>query len=150
MLLDSLSVVQNLAMPFSLDIEPPSDDLRAQAEALAQEVGLDRSTWDSRVSDLSRTARTRVRLGRALALDPQVLLLEHPTAAVPREDVAAFGLQIRRIVRRAAQPRLALTADRPLLSGMRSRLDARTRDRARLAERRSGWFSRLLRRQTPN
>jgi ABC-type transporter Mla maintaining outer membrane lipid asymmetry ATPase subunit MlaF len=38
-LLEQLSVIQNLAMPFSLEIEPPSADVRARAAALAVEVG---------------------------------------------------------------------------------------------------------------
>ena len=39
-LLDALSVIQNLAMPFTLEIEPPPDDVRIRAEQLAREVGL--------------------------------------------------------------------------------------------------------------
>ena len=38
-LLDQLTVIQNLAMPFTLAIEPPSDEVRARAETLATEVG---------------------------------------------------------------------------------------------------------------
>src|SRR5205807_1268378 len=44
-LLDQLTVVQNLAMPFTLDIEPPPDRERARAEALAREVGLPEPSW---------------------------------------------------------------------------------------------------------
>jgi ABC-type transporter Mla maintaining outer membrane lipid asymmetry ATPase subunit MlaF len=34
--LESMTVVQNLAMPFTLDIEPPPDDVRVRAEGLAR------------------------------------------------------------------------------------------------------------------
>ena len=47
-LLDALSVIQNLAMPFTLEIEPPPDDVRQRAEALAHEVGLAASAWTGR------------------------------------------------------------------------------------------------------
>ena len=39
-LLEAFSVVQNLAVPFSLEIEPPSEAVRERASALAEEVGL--------------------------------------------------------------------------------------------------------------
>lgn len=144
-LLDGLSVVQNLAIPFSLDIEPPSDDLRVKAESLATEVGLERSCWDARVATLSQTARMLVRLGRALALDPQVLLLEHPTAAVPREDVEAFGLQIRRVIEARGAAALALTADRAFAEAAMHRVLIHEPATGRLAAQRPGWLSKLLR-----
>src|SRR5205085_10561960 len=81
-LLDPLSVIQNLALPFTLEIEPPPDDIRARAEALAREVGLAEPSWSRRVGELDAVERARVRLARALALDPAALLLEHVSAAV--------------------------------------------------------------------
>ena len=47
-LLDSLTVVQNLAMPFTLDIEPPAEDVRRRAVALAERVGLDAASSTAR------------------------------------------------------------------------------------------------------
>ena len=44
-LLEQLTVVQNLAMPFTLEIEPPADDIRERAERLAVEVGLPEAAW---------------------------------------------------------------------------------------------------------
>jgi ABC-type transporter Mla maintaining outer membrane lipid asymmetry ATPase subunit MlaF len=68
-LLDGLTVIQNLAMPFSLDIEPPSPELRGRAAALAAEVGLPRDAWDQpgrlarRRRPSSGPARSRARIG---------------------------------------------------------------------------------------
>ena len=39
-LLDSMTALQNLALPFSLDIEPPPPDVVAQASAIAREAGV--------------------------------------------------------------------------------------------------------------
>src|SRR5204862_6782795 len=51
-LLDALTVVQNLAMPYTLEIEPPSADIRARAIAVATETGLPESTFDRPIAEL--------------------------------------------------------------------------------------------------
>ncbi len=138
-LLDAMTVVQNLAMPYSLEIEPPSEEVRERATGLAREVGLAAATWDRPVSELDGASRLRVRLGRALALKPGILLLDHPTAAVERTHVAALGRGMRSIAQRREAALLALTADREFASAVASRvltLDAAT---GRLSERRR-WF----------
>ncbi len=81
-LLDQLTLLQNLAMPFTLDIEPLSDEVRAKAEAIAIEIDLGRDAWDRPIAGLDLDARMRLRLGRALALGPSVLLLEHVSAGL--------------------------------------------------------------------
>src|SRR5450759_1230548 len=50
-LLDALTVIQNLAMPFTLEIEPPPDEVRVRAEALAHEVGLPETSWTKPVAE---------------------------------------------------------------------------------------------------
>jgi ABC-type transporter Mla maintaining outer membrane lipid asymmetry ATPase subunit MlaF len=139
-LLDPLSVVQNLAMPFSLDIEPPSEGLRLKAIALAREVELDEGQWDRPVSELDGTARARVRLGRALALDPDVVLMEHPTATVSRDSVAAFGRVIRAAAERRRAATLSLTADAEFAAAVATRVLNLDPASGRLAERRRGWL----------
>src|SRR5262249_14368867 len=44
-LLDQLTVIQNLAMPFTLEIEPPPEEVRERAELMAVEVGLPPPAW---------------------------------------------------------------------------------------------------------
>ena len=137
-LLDSLSVVQNLAMPFTLEIEPPAEDIRQRAQALAKRAGLPFESLDRPVSELDASGLARVRLGRALALDPAVVILEHATAEVSPEGVAHFGAQCRAL--HAAT--IALTADTEFADVSSDRcltLDPAT---GRLA-RRQGWLSRL-------
>jgi lipoprotein-releasing system ATP-binding protein len=65
-LLDQLTVIQNLAMPFTLEIEPPPDDVRVRAESLAREVGLREAAWGRAVAELNAASRARVRLGRSI------------------------------------------------------------------------------------
>ncbi len=110
-MLEGLTVLQNLAVPFTLDIEPLSDESRLRAAALAREVGLEDASWDRPVGTLDGAARATVRLARALALDPAVLLLEHPTAALDRQDVPALGRRVRSVAARRGAAVVVLTAD---------------------------------------
>ncbi|HEV3140067.1 MAG TPA: ATP-binding cassette domain-containing protein, partial [Vicinamibacterales bacterium] len=110
-LLDELTVIQNLAMPFTLDIEPPPPDVRDRATSLANEVGLPDSVAQRRIADLDAAARLRVRLGRALALGPSLLLLEHASAGLSAADATETGRRIRSVAGRRGAAVLALTVD---------------------------------------
>jgi ABC-type transporter Mla maintaining outer membrane lipid asymmetry ATPase subunit MlaF len=139
-LLDVLTVVQNLAMPYTLEIEPPADDIRQRAVALAKRVGLGEATLDRPVGELEASGLARVRLGRALALDPAVVILEHPTVGMSREAVAELAAQCRTV----PAATIALTADVEFAASVAERcltLDPAT---GRL-DGRSGWFARFRR-----
>jgi ABC-type transporter Mla maintaining outer membrane lipid asymmetry ATPase subunit MlaF len=110
-LLDQLTVVQNLAMPFTLEIEPPPDDVRARASGLAAEVGLSVADTERCVAELDDAGRLRVRLGRAIALDPSLLLLEHASAGLAEVQTAEAGRGIRAIAAGRGAAVLAATAD---------------------------------------
>jgi predicted ABC-type transport system involved in lysophospholipase L1 biosynthesis ATPase subunit len=110
-LLDSLTVIQNLAMPFTLDIEPPPGDVRVRAEGLAREVGLPVASWTKPLAELDAESRVRVRLGRAIALNPDVLLLEHASAPVGRDTVAQLGADMRAVAARRGCALVAVAAD---------------------------------------
>jgi polar amino acid transport system ATP-binding protein len=144
-MLEGLTMLQNLAVPFTLDIEPLSEESRQRAAALAREVGLPEAQWDTPVGTLDGAARACVRLARALALDPAVLLLEHPTATVDRQDVAALGRRVRSVADRRGAAVLTLTADTVFadsLGGRTVTLDAATGNLN--ARRANGWFGRWL------
>jgi ABC-type transporter Mla maintaining outer membrane lipid asymmetry ATPase subunit MlaF len=138
-LLDQLTVVQNLAMPFTLDIEPPPDAERARAEALAQEVGLSPVAWTRPLTELDADAAVRVRLGRAIALDPAVLLLEHATARLTRESAAPFGAAVRAIAERRGIALVAITADEAFGRAVAARVLTLEPATGRLKER-GRWF----------
>jgi ABC-type transporter Mla maintaining outer membrane lipid asymmetry ATPase subunit MlaF len=111
-LLEELTAEQNMAMPLSLDITEMSDALRAQVRQLADEVSLDASELSARTGTLPAAARLRIRLARALALGPKVLLAEHPNASIPPEDAPAFAADFARVIERRGLGSLVLTADR--------------------------------------
>jgi len=139
-LLEQLSVVQNLAMPFTLDVEPPPDDVRRRAESLADEVGLTRAAFDVRVAEIGAAAQARVRLGRALALDPAILVLEHATATLARDAATAFGRDVRAIAGRRGVAVVAATADDTFAGSVAARVLAHDPATGALAERRRRWF----------
>jgi predicted ABC-type transport system involved in lysophospholipase L1 biosynthesis ATPase subunit len=110
-LLDALTVIQNLAMPFTLEIEPPPGHVRERAELLAREVGLAEASWTRPVAELDAAGWLRVRFGRAIALEPAILLLEHASARLPREHVAAAGAHMRAVAAARGMALVAATAD---------------------------------------
>jgi len=140
-LLDQLTVTQNLAMPFTLEVEPPPDEVRAQAEALAAEVRVAREAWAQPVASTTADVRARVRLGRALALDPALLLLEHASATLASTEAAAFGRDVRAIAERRGAAVLVLTADESFAIAAAARVFRFEAASGRLTPRRARrWF----------
>jgi ABC-type ATPase involved in cell division len=78
-LLETMSVAANLALPLTTSVDPMSDDTRRAVEALADDVGLPRARLDLPCSSLNALDRLRLHFARALALGPALMLLEHPT-----------------------------------------------------------------------
>jgi predicted ABC-type transport system involved in lysophospholipase L1 biosynthesis ATPase subunit len=141
-LLEALTVIQNLAMPFTLEIEPPPDHVRQRAESLACEVGLPEASWTQPVASLDPSGWLRVRLGRAIALAPAILLLEHASAQLSREEVASMGAAIRQVAAARGIALVAVAADETFAAAVADRvltLEAAT-GRLRLQHR---WFGRL-------
>jgi ABC-type lipoprotein export system ATPase subunit len=110
-LLDELTAAQNLAMTLTLDIDPIPAAIRTRVERVGAEVSLDQAWLDRKVATLSAVDKLRVRLGRAVALDASVLLLEHPTATLPRDVVGGVATEIGRLAHARGLTALALTAD---------------------------------------
>jgi predicted ABC-type transport system involved in lysophospholipase L1 biosynthesis ATPase subunit len=110
-LLEELTVEQNLAVPITLEVEALPADVRERVQRLAGEIGLATDLMRQSLAAADQATRARVRLGKALALEPRILLAEHPTAALDGDDVPRFAAVLSDI---AAQRRLAmliLTAD---------------------------------------
>lgn len=121
-LLEALTIVQNLALPFSLDVEPLAADIRLKATGLAQEVDIPEELWENRAADLSGVVRSRMRLGRALALGPALLLVEHPTALVQSTERMGLARTIRAVADRRRIATVTLTADGSFAATVASRV----------------------------
>ncbi len=140
MLLEELTVIQNLAMPFTLAIEPPADEVRDRAAAIAREVRLPEAAWTQPVARLDTAGKMRVRLGRAVALDPAVLLLEHASAAVERGSVQQLGADIAALAAARGAALVALSADDGFARAVATRVLTLQPSTGVLKERRRGWF----------
>jgi ABC-type lipoprotein export system ATPase subunit len=128
-LIGQFTIEQNIAMPFTLTVDPIASDVQPAVEALARELGLEGNALKSPVATSSASAQALVRLGRALALKPKLLLAEHPSASLPRDQVKEFAATINRIARARALAVLAITADEMFaeaLGGQYLRLDPAT------------------------
>jgi acetoin utilization transport system ATP-binding protein len=106
-LLDGAPIAQNLALPFSLEIDPMPDDVRARVIALARAVSIEESRLEGLMGHATPELRLRVHLARAMATEPAVLLMEHPTVTLPRDAVETFASLVRDV---AASRRLAVIA----------------------------------------
>lgn len=95
-LLEQFTPLQNIAMSLTLDVEPMSAAVRLQAEGLAREAGLDGGGFDRPVADGGVALRHRVRLARALANSPVVLLIEHPVAGLEAHEILPLSSDITR------------------------------------------------------
>ena len=117
-LVDQFTVEQNLAMPLSLEISDLSSTLRSHVHAIAEEVSLPADVLDQPTGALSAAARLRLRLGRALAARPRVLLAEHPNAAIPTDEAPSFAADLARVVAGRRLSCVVLTADRTFASAV--------------------------------
>jgi predicted ABC-type transport system involved in lysophospholipase L1 biosynthesis ATPase subunit len=110
-LIDPLSVLQNVAMPLTLEIDPIDPVLRPAVEALAREAGLPPSTWDQPLGRVDAETNLRVRLARAVAPNPRLLFAEHPSATLPREAVAKVAADVAAVAAARGAALVTLTAD---------------------------------------
>ena len=117
-LIAQFSVEQNIAIPFTLQVDPVSDEMRPRVARLAREVGMADTDLQRQVANAPADVIARVRLARALALDPIVLVLEHPTASLPRDHVKAFAADVARVARERQLSVLAITGDELFASAL--------------------------------
>lgn len=128
-LIEAFSVLQNIAMSYTLDVDPIDPRVVPQAGALAREVGIDAAMFDLPAGKTPAEVQMRVHLARSLALGPKMLIAEHPSAALPPESVATFGADLAKVARARNLALLAITADEALakaIGGQRLDLVAAT------------------------
>lgn len=117
-LLDQCTIAQNLALPLTLSIDPIAADMMPRVEALADEVGIPRDILAGPARGADPGVLQRVRLARAIALDPRLVVAEHPTASLSRESVPTFARDLARIVGNRGAALLAISADREFVRAL--------------------------------
>ena len=141
-LLEGATLTQNLALPFALDIDPVPAETIARVESLSDECGIGREFLRERAGDVPTAIRTRVHLARAIALGPNLLLMEHPTAALDERDGAAFGELVAHVCDARALTLLAVTQDLAFASAAAHETLSLQAATGRLSAARRSWWRR--------
>ena len=110
-LLEGATVAQNLALPLTLEIDPLAPETIARVAELAGECEIVPQWLEQRAGDVPAEVRARIHVARAIAHAPRLLLLEHPTAALPETDRGPFGSLVARVCGARKLTALAVTVD---------------------------------------
>ena len=143
-LVDQFTAEQNLALPLTLEIDNLPAGVRKEVTQLATEVGVSTEELAMKTAALTPTAQLRLRIGRALALRPRVLLAEHPNALLPDEDSSKFASDLARITGKRGLAAIVMTADPAFARDAASRVLELQPATGALLEKRFGlrrWFS---------
>ncbi len=110
-LFSQLTVQENVEAPFLEHLRLPYDLVRDLAALKIELVGLDEVAAAKRPSELSGGMRKRAGLARAIALDPQILFLDEPTAGLDPIAAEEFDALIRKLRDALAFTVLMITHD---------------------------------------
>ena len=141
-MMEGSTVQQNLAMPFTLSIDPVPDDIARRVEALASECGIAAEWLYRAAADTPQDVRARIHFARALALEPLVVLLEHPTAGIEGRAAAGLADDVAQALESRRVTALAITQDDAFASRVAHRRLILQPATGELKPVRKGWFGR--------
>jgi phospholipid/cholesterol/gamma-HCH transport system ATP-binding protein len=95
-LYDSLTIAENVAFPLERNTQLSEAERNDKVRQLLASVGLDKDL-EKMPSDISGGMRKRVGLARALALDPEIMLFDEPTAGLDPITAAEIGKLIQKL-----------------------------------------------------
>jgi phospholipid/cholesterol/gamma-HCH transport system ATP-binding protein len=109
-LYDSLTVEENVAFPLSRHSKMSAQEQGKRVRELLGEVGMDqdRGKWPSQISG---GMQKRVGLARALALDPEILLFDEPTAGLDPITAEEIGKLIADLKQKRRMSAIVVTHD---------------------------------------
>jgi phospholipid/cholesterol/gamma-HCH transport system ATP-binding protein len=109
-LYDSLTIAENVAFPLRRHTKLSDAERKDKVRALLLSVGLDRDL-EKMPSDISGGMRKRVGLARALALDPEIVLFDEPTAGLDPITAADIGRLIEKLRKERNMTSIVVTHD---------------------------------------
>ena len=109
-LYDSLTISENVAFPLRRHAKLSDADRTEKVRTLLLSVGLDKDL-DKMPSDISGGMKKRVGLARALALDPEIILFDEPTAGLDPITAAEIGALIEKLRKERGVTSVVVTHD---------------------------------------
>ena len=109
-LYDSLTAEENVAFPLRRHTDMTNGERRDRVSELLSRVGMDEAR-EKMPADLSGGMKKRVGLARALALDPEIMLLDEPTAGLDPIAASEINELIRELQRERNISSIVVTHD---------------------------------------
>jgi len=121
-LLEAMTVEQNLAISYDLNLEPVPEPIARRVAELAAEVGIDTGALQTRVADAPALLRSKIHLARALAFNPAVVVLEHPTAQLTPDEAMQYAAIVKTVSARRGLTTIGLLMDEKFAKATGGRL----------------------------